>query len=148
MERHINALGVNLIKTFEGLRLEAYPDPGTKGAPWTIGYGHTGPDVMPGLRITEDKAVELLVKDIIHFEDGVFDLVKMPITDNQFSALVCISYNIGLTNLANSLLLKFLNNGFYQKTADEFLRWNKSGGNILPGLTNRRIEERRLFLLG
>ena len=72
--RTINKAGFDLIRNFEGLRLKAYPDPGTGGDPWTVGYGHTGKDVTPGLVITNDRADELLAADLAKFEQGVADL--------------------------------------------------------------------------
>jgi len=141
------AAGISLIKNFEGLVLEAYPDPGTGGAPWTIGYGHTGKDVKPGLVITPDKAEELLRKDLQIFEAGVNSFVTTQITQNQFDALVSFAYNCGLNNLSSSTLLKLVNAGDKAGAADQFLRWNKAAGKVMAGLTKRRTAERALFLL-
>ncbi|WP_115746948.1 lysozyme [Escherichia coli] len=137
--------GINLIKHFEGLELHAYPDPGTGGAPWTIGYGTTS-GVKPGMVITEAEAEALLKKDLYKFETGVSKLVKVPLTQNEFDALVSFAYNVGLGNLAASTLLKKLNEGDHQGAADQFPRWNRGGGKVLPGLTRRREAERKMFL--
>ena len=140
--------GINLIKFFEGFRTKAYQD--SVGI-WTIGYGHTK-GVKEGMIITETKAEELLKKDLEYFEDHVTTLVKIPITQNQFDALVSFTFNVGEGNLKKSTLLKKLNNVIVpvhkvlEVVADEFLRWNKAGGKVLSGLTKRRKAERLLFL--
>lgn len=139
----INDLGINLIKQYEGLRLETYLD--AVGV-LTVGYGNTGPHVTPGLKITESQANKLLLDDIARFEKGVSDLVKTTINTNEFSALVCFSFNVGLSNLGNSTLLKLLNNNQKADAANQFLRWNKAGGKVLNGLTKRRKSEMDLFL--
>ena len=101
--RQINARGLQLIKDFEGLRLTSYPDPATGGAPWTVGWGHTGPDVSPGMTITESKAAQLLFKDLKRFEVAVAKLAPVA-TDNQFSAMVSLAFNVGEGNLSSSTL--------------------------------------------
>lgn len=139
----LNEAGLSLIKQFEGLKLEAYQD--VVGI-WTIGYGHTGPDVAKGMVITTADAEILLAKDIEKFEIGVRKLVSNACTSNQFSALVCFSFNVGLGALGKSTLLKKLVAGDISGAADEFLKWNKAGGKEVAGLTRRRVAERQLFL--
>jgi GH24 family phage-related lysozyme (muramidase) len=141
-QRRINQAGLNLIKQFEGLRLEAYRCPA--GVP-TIGYGTTA-NVKMGDRINAQKAEELLKRDLQRFERAVSNAVKVPISDNQFSALVCFTYNVGYGALQKSTLLKYLNQGKYQAAAQEFMKWNRGGGRVLPGLTRRRQAEQALFL--
>jgi len=138
----INRDGLRLLKSFEGLRLKAYQD--SVGV-WTIGYGTTS-GVRPGMVITEAQAEELLKRDLDRFEQAVSELVTVPLTDDQFSALVTFTYNVGEGSLADSTLLGLLNQGDYQGAADQFLRWDKAGGQALPGLTRRRRAERALFL--
>jgi GH24 family phage-related lysozyme (muramidase) len=138
----INQAGLDLIKEFEGLRLDAYICPA--GVP-TIGYGTTK-GVKLGDRITTVQAEALLKRDLENFEAAVRSLVKVPLNSNQFSALVSFAYNVGVGALQQSTLLKRLNQGDYQGAAQEFLRWNKAGGQALPGLTRRRQVERSLFL--
>lgn len=140
----INDKGLELIKKFEGCKLRAYKDIG--GIP-TIGYGHTGDEVFIGKIISQDEAEELLKDDLYHFEYGVQVKLKAPVTDNQFSALVSLAYNIGLGNFYKSTLIKKLNDEDYQGASDEFLRWNRVQGKVIQGLTNRRKAERDLFLL-
>ncbi|OQS34560.1 lysozyme [Chromobacterium haemolyticum] len=140
---NISANGVKLIQQFEGLRLKAYQD--AVGV-WTIGYGHTGPDVTPGLVITQAQADALLARDLSRFETGVTRLAAVPLHQNQFDALVSFSYNLGLGSLQNSTLLRLLNQRDYAGAAAQFPRWNKAGGKVLPGLTRRRAAEQALFL--
>ncbi|KTJ36768.1 muraminidase [Klebsiella aerogenes] len=142
--------GIALIKGFEGCRLTAYPDPGTGGAPWTIGYGWTlpvdGKPVRPGMTIDQATADRLLKIGLVGYENDVLKIVKVKLTQGQFDALVSFAYNIGSRALSTSTLLKKLNAGDIKDAADEFLRWNKAGGKVLNGLTRRREAERALFL--
>jgi lysozyme len=137
----INAAGLALIKRHEGLRLDAYLCP---AGVLTIGYGHTG-DVRPLQRITQQEADALLLNDVARFEKGVSALVVAPLNDNQFSALVCFAFNIGLGALAASTLLSLLNRGWYQQVPAQFMRWTKAGGCELQGLIKRRRDETFLW---
>jgi GH24 family phage-related lysozyme (muramidase) len=143
----INSDGLTVVKHFEGLELRAYQD--AVGV-WTIGYGHTSaagpPTVYAGQTITEQEAETILKRDLNLFENGVRDLVAVPVNSNQFSALVSFSFNVGLGALRNSTLLRKLNAGDYQGAANELPRWTKAGGRTLPGLVRRRDAERALFL--
>ena len=98
------------------------------------------------MRISEAQAEAFLRKDLDRFEAAVTRNVKVPINDDQFAALVAFTYNVGDGALASSTLLRLLNQRDYRRAADEFLRWNKGGGRVLPGLTRRRRAERALFL--
>jgi lysozyme len=142
--------GIALIKKFEGCRLTAYPDPGTGGSPWTIGYGWTlpvdGKPVRPGMTIDQATADRLLKTGLVSYENDILKIVKVKLTQGQFDALVSFAYNVGSRALSTSTLLKKLNAGDIKGAADEFLRWNKSGGKVMAGLTNRRKAERTLFL--
>jgi GH24 family phage-related lysozyme (muramidase) len=138
----INAAGLELIKTAEGLKLEAYLCP---NGIWTIGYGHTN-EVSAGDRISEAEAESLLKQDITEFESVVSDVVKVPVNSNQFSALVAFVFNVGGNAFQKSTLLRLLNQSDYSGAADQFLRWDKADGRSLPGLTARRQAERALFL--
>lgn len=142
--------GIELIKRFEGCSLSAYPDPGTGGAPWTIGYGWTGnvdgKPVRAGMKIDQDTADRLLRTGIVSYDQAVNKMLKVKVTQNQYDALVSLAYNIGTRALSTSTLMKKLNDGDYGGAADEFLRWNKSGVKAMPGLTNRRKAEREVFL--
>lgn len=144
-----NAEGRQLIKDAEGKRLRAYRCPAGK---WTVGYGDTGPDVVPGLVITEEEAEERLERRLAEeFEPGVEQLLTVEVTGNQFSALVVFAYNAGLEAFATSTLLRKLNAGDFDGAANEFPRWNKGTDArgrkiVLPGLVARRAAERELFL--
>jgi lysozyme len=136
--------GVQLIKGFEGVRLNAYDD---GVGVMTIGVGHIR-GVQDGDIITEDQADDYLREDLSTAEGAVNRLVKVPINQAQFDALVSFTFNLGAGALASSTLLKKLNAGDYDGAADELLRWNRAGGRIMAGLTKRRISERMLFLTG
>jgi lysozyme len=141
-----------LIKAFEGLHavkadgtVRAYICPAGK---WTIGYGSTK-GVRSGMNITKQEAEELLVKDVEVFEEAVNRLVKVPLTQNQFDALVSFVFNVGEGNFARSTLLRKLNTGDYDSGPSELNRWNKARVNgtltALKGLTRRRAAEGALF---
>lgn len=142
--RKINQSGIDLIMRNEGCDLIAYLCP---AGIWTIGYGHTGKDVHPDLVITQQQAERLLINDLGKFCDAVSRLVKVPVNDNQYAALVSLCFNIGEGNFAKSTLLKKLNKKDYAGAALEFEKWNRGGGKVLAGLVKRRAEERRLFEL-
>lgn len=140
--------GLELIKRYEGLELRAYPDPGTGGKPYTIGYGTTrinGQPVTPGMVITEQQAERHLAADVAQFAKAVTRAVTVPINQNQFDALVSLTYNIGIGAFKRSTLLRKLNAGDTPGAADEFERWIHAGGRVMPGLVRRRKEERALF---
>lgn len=139
----ISEKGLALIKQFESLRLATYKD--SVGIP-TIGWGHTGPEVKMGQKITQEEAVRLLRADVARFEKAVGRVVRVVLNQNQFDALVSFSFNVGAQALEDSTLLKKLNAGDVQGAADQFPRWNKAGGEVLAGLTRRRAAERSLFL--
>lgn len=134
---------IDLLKSFEGCKLKSYQD--VVGI-WTIGYGHVGPEAIPGVTITQDKANDLLSKDLIRFEDGVGKMLKVNATQGQFDALVCFAFNVGLENLRGSHLLNYLNKGDKDMSAEQFLKWNHAGGVVVPGLTRRREAEKALFV--
>lgn len=143
----INKDGLELIKSFEGLELEAYKD--AVGV-WTIGYGHTAmagaPVPVAGMKLTEKEATDLLLHDLVKYEQPVKDYVKVSLNDNQYSALVSFVYNLGGGNFKSSTLLKKINNRDFAGAAEEFAKWNKAGGKVLKGLTRRRAAEKALFL--
>lgn len=139
----VSASGVELIKSHEGLSLKAYPDPGSGGEPWTIGYGHTG-GVKRGDVITQSQAEAFLRDDLRRFERAVSRLAPRT-TQNQFDALVSFAFNLGEGNLEKSTLLNKHNAGDYAGAAKEFIRWNRAAGKVLNGLTRRRTEEAALY---
>lgn len=138
---HISEKGLALIRQAEGLRLSAYKCPAGIA---TIGYGHTA-GVKMGQVIDQAEAKRLLLGDVVSFELAVLGMVKVPLTQGQFDALVSFAYNLGPGNLESSTLLRLLNAGLYADAANQFSRWNKAGGKVLAGLTTRRAAEKSLF---
>ncbi|USR72547.1 lysozyme [Acinetobacter junii] len=143
----ISQVGIDLISSFEDTKLQAYDD---GVGVWTIGIGTTvypnGVKVKKGDKCTLEQAKEYFAHDLKRFESSVNNLVKVPLSQNQFDALVSLTYNIGSTAFKNSTLLKKLNAKDYQGAADQFPRWNKGGGKVMKGLVRRREAERALFL--
>lgn len=141
--------GIELIKHFEGFKANAYLCP---AGVWTIGYGTiryaNGKKVREGDKCTKAQATGYLKDDITRFEKSVNKLVTVPLQQHQFDALVCWTYNLGVTNLKNSTMLKVLNKGLYDQVPDQMRRWNRAGGKVLKGLTRRREAEAVLFETG
>ncbi|WP_370931819.1 lysozyme [Bartonella sp. DGB1] len=144
--RKVNNTAFELIKNFEGLRLEAYKD---IAGVWTIGYGHTsiigGLEVKEGLKITEQQALELLNKDVAKIAASVEKYVKVPLNDNQFAALVSFVYNIGINAFKTSTLLSKLNAGEYAQIPFQLSRWIYASRKKLTGLVKRRKAEADLW---
>lgn len=131
----------DLIKRFEGLRLEAYRCP---AGVLTIGYGHTK-DVRAGLRIDTEKANSLLKSDI-EFIESQLNALDLKLTQNQYDALVSFIFNVGFNNFRQSTLLtKIRINPNDNSIMDEFLRWVYAGGKVLVGLQRRRLAEMKLY---
>lgn len=133
--------GIDLIKEFEGCRLEAYR---CSAGVWTIGYGSTR-GVKPGMVITADAADERLREDLRHAEGAVKRFAPATIRQHQFDALVSFAFNIGVEALRHSTLLAKLNRGDARGAGEEFERWVYAGGQVSPGLARRRKAERALF---
>jgi len=141
----INQAGIDLIKRWEGLRLEAYICPA--GVP-TVGYGSTGDHVYLGMTITEQEAERLLRLDLTRFEDSVSKSVKVLLNDNEYAALCSFSFNVGCGAFESSTLLRRLNAGEPKPRvfSEELPRWSKANGQTLQGLLNRRNAEIELAL--
>lgn len=135
--------GLHHIKNFEGLRLQSYRD---SAGVYTIGFGHTGSDVTPALVITAARAEELLRRDISRFENAVGAMVRVPLKQAEFDALVSFCYNVGVGALSNSTLLRELNAGNKLRACQEFVKWIHAGGRPLRGLLRRRLVEATLFV--
>ena len=143
----INPAARALIRKFEGCKLKAYQCSAKR---WTIGYGNTffedGSSVKQGDTITQDRADSLFTIILNDFAVKVIPLIKQPLDDNQFGALLSFAYNCGVTNLSNSTLLKKVNaNPNDPDIARQFSMWNKAGGKELTGLTRRRTAESALY---
>lgn len=146
-EMNISPSGIDLIRNFESLRLNAYDD---GVGVWTIGYGTTkypgGVRVKKGDVCTLDQAKAYMQHDLKKFEQTVNSTVKVPVNQNQFDALVSLAYNIGPTAFEESTLVKRLNEKNYKAAAEQFDLWVNARGKRLQGLVNRRAIEKELFL--
>lgn len=143
----LNKAGADLIKEFEGCKLQAYKCSANKE---TIGYGNTfyedGSPVKMGDTITKERADSLFTLISDSFAAKVKPLINSAVTENQFAALVSFAYNCGITNLKSSTLLRKVNANPNDPTiASEFAKWNKAGGKVLAGLTRRRKAEAELY---
>jgi len=143
----------NLIQQFEGCAkkradgsFEAYPDPGTGGDPWTIGWGSTGADIKKGVVWTQAQCDDRFSQHLGEFGRNVAKAIgTAPTTQHQFDAMVSFAYNVGVGNLQSSTLLKKHKAGDYAGAAAEFAKWNKAAGKVLPGLVKRRAAEAALY---
>jgi lysozyme len=139
---NVGAAGLALIKQFEGCRLTAYQD--QRGI-WTIGYGHTGPEVIEGLVWSQDQADAALLGDLHTAVSAVMRDVDVAINQNQFDALVSFTYNVGAQAFADSTLLRLLNAGRPYLASAQFPLWSHVNGVEDDGLMRRRDAERALF---
>lgn len=133
--------GVRFIQGWEKLKLDSYPD---SGGVWTIGWGTTK-GVGPNMHITKDKADELFLRDVSEDVDCVRRLITVPLSQNQFDALVSFTYNVGQEALRVSTLRRILNTGEYKAVPQQLLRWVRVKGKVNDGLVNRRTAEAELF---
>lgn len=153
--RRVSKAAVDLMQEFEGCKLQAYPDPGSAdGKPWTIGWGSTGAGIGPGVTWTQEQADARFLADLAKFEDGVTRLIgSSPTSQGQFDALVCIAYNIGLDEdadtiaegLGDSTLLRKHKAGDFEGAAKAFHSWRFNDGREMRGLVRRRAAEAKLY---
>jgi len=141
-EYQYSSTGLALTRSFEGLRLEAYQD---CAGVWTIGYGHTGPEVHHGQCISEVEAETLLRADLARAVRTVQKAVEAELLQHQFDALVDFCYNVGRGSFLGSSLLRYVNCGEFDSAAVQFGLWIHAGGKIVPGLVRRRAAEAALF---
>ena len=144
----LSSNGFRLLGELEGIVLKPYKD--SVGIP-TIGIGSTyyeeGTKVkMTDKAITKERAIQLAKNVVKSFEQQVNKSILLPMTQNQFDAMVLLCYNIGKSGFARSSVVRHFNLGNIQRAADSFLLWNKAGGRVVQGLVNRRNKERSLFL--
>lgn len=139
---------IDLVKEMEGCKLTAYLD--TLAAPpvWTVGFGHTGPDVYEGRTMTQQEAEDTLLDRLNNeYAPGVERaLAGAPVTQAQFDAFVSFAYNVGIGGFTRSSVLSHHRAGHYEAAANAFRLWNKAGGKVVKGLTRRREAERKLYL--
>jgi lysozyme len=149
---------IEQIKKDEGVRNRPYQCPALL---WTVGVGHVIDPNHAKVPLADRKQLpipagwdrvlsadeidEILRKDLNRFEAGVLRLIKVPLTQGQFDALVSFSFNVGLGNLQNSTLRMKVNRSEFEAAAEQFLVWTKAGGKVLPGLVKRRTHEKEMF---
>jgi len=146
--RHITEAGLKLIQDHEGLRLKAYPDPGSGGEPWTIGFGHTG-NVQAGDVCTEADALAWLRDDVAWAERCVERAIGTAVaTDNEFEAMVSLAFNVGCANFQKSTVLRLVIEGSENEDLyrHAFKLWSKASGKEMAGLVKRRADEAEHFL--
>lgn len=150
----VNQATIDLITEFEGFVPNWYADPAHGWDVPTAMYGHTNATGNPPfykseadrkVKFTKQQGIDTLKLDLSGYEASVKGLVKVPLNENQYGALVSFTYNLGAGNLAKSTLLKKLNAGDYEGAAAEFAKWNKAAGKVMAGLTRRRAAESALF---
>ena len=147
----VSQAGLDLIKSFEGLHLTAYPDPGSSnGIPTSIGYGATrdeyGRPIKLGTTWTKERAESVFRANVGAFEDGVTAALRgAPVTQGQFDAFVSFSYNVGLDAFRKSTLLKLHLAGDYAGAKDQFGRWTRNDGKVMRGLVRRRAAEAAMY---
>jgi lysozyme len=142
---HLSSFGLGLIAGFEGFRAKAYK-PVKAEQFWTIGYGHSGPDVKRGMVITRARGLQLLKRDTRLAALTVDHLVRAPINQHRFDALTSFCFNVGAGNFASSTLLRLLNGGNYGAVPGQLMRWDRDvNGQVLRGLQVRRAVEAALW---
>ena len=144
---HMSETGISLVKYFEGCELETYLC--SSGIP-TLGYGSTGPNIQMGMKITQEKAEQMLLDDLRVFEDAIKDLINARLQQSHFDALVSWAMNVGVGAVSESTLRRRINKGEAVLTViqQELPRWNKGPNGPLPGLIKRRKAEVRLAETG
>jgi lysozyme len=137
--------GIDLIQLNEGLSLKAYLD---TGGVWTIGWGNTsinGKPVTKGMTCTREEADEEFLKDTQDSQKAVNRLVKVPLTQGQYNALVDFVFNLGVDQFSKSTILKLLNNRDYDGACSQFMRWIYDNGKVVDGLKLRRQRAQEMF---
>jgi len=141
------AMAVAVVGGFEGLRQTAYPDPATKGPPWTVCYGETA-GVKRGDHHSVAECKAMLVASLGKYADAIERCVKVPMPDTRYVALVSFAYNVGGGRACGSTAVRRINAGRTREGCDALLNWNTAAGIVFPGLTRRRQQERALCLEG
>ena len=145
--------GIKLIQSFEGCAkkradgaYDAYPDPGSGGDPWTIGWGSTGPDIKRGVVWTQKQCDDRFASHVGEFAANVEKAIGgAATTQHQFDAMVSLAYNIGMGNFSASTLLRKHKAGDRAGAQAQFAVWNKAAGKVMAGLTRRRAAEAALY---
>jgi lysozyme len=139
------ALCAATVGGFEGLRQTAYPDPATRGPPWTVCYGSTI-GVRPGDHYSLAECKAMLVRDLESYATGIERCVTAPLPDPRYVALVSFAYNVGIGAACKSSVVRLINAGQTAAGCNALLQWNKAAGITFPGLTKRRESERTMCL--
>lgn len=143
----VAAVLVSVVGGFEGLRTTAYPDPATKGPPWTVCYGETN-GVKPGDTRTVADCKAMLLQSLEKYAAGIEACVTAPLPDSRFVALTSFAYNVGVKAACKSSVVSKINEGKTREGCDALLKWNRAAGIVFPGLTRRRQKERQFCLEG
>jgi GH24 family phage-related lysozyme (muramidase) len=156
LAQEISKEAIDLIKSYEGLRLAAYPDPATKndpvkkGDPWTIGYGHTGlltgPRVKKGDKITKEQAEKLFLDDLNAVKAQVLESVKVPINEHQLGVLVSFAFNVGIGTFNKSSVLEYVNKKEFDRVPGRLALYRLANGKVMTGLVRRRAAEGALWM--
>ena len=158
----VSAAAMDMIKHHEGVRIKPYRCPALL---WTVGVGHVIDPTHAAVKyeerkslpipagwdrtLTMDEVDRILAQDLSRFERGVVRLCPAAVgRQGVFDALVSFAFNVGLGNLQRSSLRMKTNRGEFEEAADEFLKWTKAAGRVLPGLVKRRNDERAMYLAG
>jgi lysozyme len=139
------ALACTVIGGFEGLRQTAYPDPATRGNPWTICYGHTG-HVTPGEKASISQCKTLLLADMSKEDTAIESCIHVAMPETREVAVLSLAHNIGSGGVCKSSIVRDLNAGNVKAACDAFLLYDRAAGMVMPGLQTRRAEERKLCL--
>ena len=139
------ALAISVIGGFEGLRQTAYPDPATRGQPWTICWGHTS-HVTPGERASISECKALLLADLDREDNAIEKCIHVAMPETREVAILSLAHNIGAAGVCKSSVVRDLNAGNVRAACDDFLKFDRAAGIRMPGLTRRRQQERSLCL--
>lgn len=146
--------GEAIIRKWEGFAkdlkngyVQAYPDPATGAAPWTIGIGLTGSDIKQGTQWTYEYASQRFKEEAesTYAAQVRKSIGSNPTTQDQFDAMTSLCFNIGGGNFGSSTLVKKHNAGDYEGAAQQFRVWNKANGQVMQGLVNRRADEEKMY---
>lgn len=140
-------LAASVVGAWEGLQTKAYPDPATRGHPWTVCYGETK-GVKKGDTYTIAECKAMLVDSLQGYAAGIERCVTAPLPDERYVALISFAYNVGTSAACNSSVVRLINAGHTRAGCDALLKWNKAAGIVFRGLTRRRTAERELCLKG
>lgn len=137
------AIATGMVAGSEGLRTLAYPDPATRGEPWTVCYGRAY-GIAPGDRFTVEQCKTMLGEDLSKFINGVTACLTVEVGPHRLAALTSFAYNVGVGAACKSGVVRRLNAGEGAAACDDLMKWNRAAGMVMKGLTRRRAEEREM----